>query len=93
MCLASMSPGSNGVFVDQCTVAMLGANGICVQKQGVLSLDRTWSRKEVKFKTQTSIATIYLGFEEKDTYINFFPCSSTLGIRDKMTKIMRVKIA
>jgi len=54
--LASMSPGSNGVFVDQCTIAMLGANGICVQKQGVLSLDRTWSRKEVKFKTQTSIA-------------------------------------
>jgi hypothetical protein len=45
---------------------MLGANGICVPKQRVISLDRTLSGKEVKFNTQASIHTIYLGFEEKD---------------------------
>jgi hypothetical protein len=51
---------------------MLGANGICVPKQRVVSLDRTLSGKEVKFNTQASTGTVYLGFEEKDTHIKFF---------------------
>lgn len=60
---------------------MLGANGICVPKQRVVSLDRTLSGKEVKFNTQASTGTVYLGFEEKDTHIKFFLSSSTLVIK------------
>jgi len=62
---------------------MLGANGICVPKQRVISLDRTLSGKEVKFNTQASIHTIYLGFEEKDILVGDYFWFNSVFIKTK----------
>jgi hypothetical protein len=73
---------------------MLGANGICVPKQRVVSLDRTLSGKEVKFNTQASIARYNLPWLRRERYTHqiFFKFIYISDKNNKMALTMRLKI-